>query len=143
MTAAPDGTLTDARGMTYNYLYWEGSLKAQWDMTEGFCVKGEDTAAFLEQALARLGLNRREANEFIVFWLPLMEQNPYNIISFQAETYTQAAPLEITPAPDTVIRVFMTWQASNTPVELQPQELTAPERSGFTAVEWGGTEIKE
>ena len=45
-------------------------------MTEGFCVKGEDTAAFLEDALSKLGLNRKEANEFIVYWLPLMEQNP-------------------------------------------------------------------
>ena len=110
-------------------------------MTEGFCVKGEDTAAFLEDALEKLGLNRKEANEFIVYWLPLMEQNPYNIISFQTDAYTNAAPLEITPAPDTLIRVFMAWQASDIPVTPEAQELSAPARTGFTVVEWGGTEI--
>ena len=47
----------------------------QYDLSKGFCVKGEDTAAFLEGALEQLGLTRREANEFIVYWLPLMEQN--------------------------------------------------------------------
>lgn len=142
VTAAPDGTLTDASGQTYSYLYWEGETNARWDMTQGFCVKGEDTAAFLEQALAQLGLTRREANEFIVYWLPLMEQNPYNLISFQTDVYTDTAALQIDPAPDTLIRVFMAWQASDSFVALPAQDLTAPERTGFTAVEWGGTQIQ-
>lgn len=142
VTASPDGTLTDEKGQTYNYLYWEGDTTAAFDMSSGFCVKGNDTAAFLETALADLGLTRREANEFIVYWLPLMEQNPYNVIAFQTDAYTDAAKLDISPAPDTLIRVFMTWQASDTFVELPPQALTAPERIGFTAVEWGGTELK-
>ena len=138
VTAEPDGTLTDAAGQSYNYLYWEADVHTKWDMNRGFCVKGEDTAAFLEGALAQLGLTRREANEFIIYWLPLMEGNPYNIISFQQDAYRDAAGLEITPAPDTLIRVFMTWEPSETFVELEPQELSAPERTGFTAVEWGG-----
>lgn len=142
VTATPDGTLKDAQGKIYNYLYWEGETNARWDLSKGFCVKGEDTAVFLEQALEKLGLSRREANEFIVYWLPLMEQNPYNIIAFQTDVYTEAARLEVDPAPDTVIRVFMTWQASESYVNLKTQELTAPKRRGFTLVEWGGTEIK-
>lgn len=143
VTAAPDGTLTDATGQTYNYLYWEAKTNAEFDFSKGFCVKGEDTAAFLEETLAALGLNRREANEFIVYWLPLMEQNPYNIVAFQQEVYTESAVLEITPTPDTLIRVFMAWQASDCYVELQPQELTAPARNGFTAVEWGGANLSD
>jgi len=111
-------------------------------MSEGFCVKGEDSAVFLEQSLAKLGLTRKEANEFIVYWLPLMEQNPYNIIQFQTDAYTQAAELLIDPAPDTVIRVFMTFRAAQEYVEFEPQELTAPTREGFTVVEWGGTQIQ-
>jgi len=142
VTASPDGTLTDEKSQTYNYLYWEGETLTQYDLSKGFCVKGEDTAAFLEDALAKLGLNRREANEFIVFWLPMMQENPYNIISFQGDVYTESAKLEISPAPDTVIRVFMAWQAAEEYVELLPQELSAPEREGFTVIEWGGTEVK-
>lgn len=142
VTAYPDGTLTDWQGQTYNYLYWEGNTSIEYDMSRGFCVKGEDTAAFLEYALAKQGLTRREANEFIVYWLPLMQDNPYNIISFQTDRYTSAVDLQISPAPDTVIRVFMTWQTSDTAVDIVPQELTPTERIGFAVVEWGGTEIK-
>jgi len=142
VTAKPDGTLTDADGQIYNYLYWEGIGAVSYDFSEGFCVAGKDVAAFLEDALARLGLTRREANEFIVYWLPQMEQNPYNLISFQQEAYTESAPLTVTPAPDTLIRVFMAYQPLEMPVEIEPQSLSAPVRTGFTVVEWGGAEVK-
>lgn len=142
VSALPDGTLTDAKGQTYNYLYWEGEAGMACDFSEGFCIKGEETAAFLEKALKDLGLNRREANEFIVFWLPLMEQNPYNIISFQTENYAEAARLSVSPTPDTLLRVFMAWKRAEDFTELPKQKLSAPERTGFTVVEWGGTEVK-
>lgn len=142
VTATPDGTLTDTNGKTYNYLYWEGETYAQYDMSKGFCVKGEDAAVFLEDALAKLGLNRREANEFIVYWLPQMEQNPYNIISFQTDAYTNAAELKVSPEPDTLIRVFMSWKKADSYISLPEQGFSAVQRSGFTVVEWGGTEIQ-
>lgn len=142
VTAFPDGTLLDEQGQSYNYLYWEGITDARYDFSRGFCVKGEDTAAFLDNALAQLGLTRRESNEFIVYWLPLMQENPYNIISFQTDAYTQAAKLQVSPAPDTQIRVFMVWKASDKFVEITAQTFTAPQRQGFTVVEWGGTEIE-
>jgi hypothetical protein len=142
VTAYPDGTLRDASGKIYSYLYWEGENENVWDMSRGFCVKGSDTAAFLETALEKLGLNRREANEFIIYWLPLMQDNPYNIISFQGNSYTDIAELTVDPDPDTLIRVFMAWQSSDTYVDIEPQELTAPKREGFTVVEWGGSQIE-
>lgn len=142
VTAAPDGTLTDESGQIYRYLYWEGVDNVQYDFSEGFCVPGEETAAFLEDALAQLGLTRAEANEFIIYWLPQMEQNAYNLISFQQETYTDAAKLTITPQPDTLLRVFMAWKPLTSAVEITPQTLNAPERTGFTAVEWGGAKVQ-
>ena len=141
VTAAPDGTLTDANGQTYNYLYWEGETATEYNLSEGFCVAGADTAAFLEDALTRLGLTRREANEFIVYWLPQMEQNPYNLITFQQEAYTQSAELTITPAPDSLLRVFMAWKPLKKPVDIPAQSLPAFDRSGFTVVEWGGAQV--
>ena len=142
VTATPDGTLTDERGQTYNYLYWEGETAKQYDLSEGFCIAGSDTATFLEDALAQLGLTRKEANEFIVYWLPQMEQNPYNLIAFQQEAYTEAAKLTVTPTPDSVLRVFMTWKPLEKPVNIPAQTLPAFERHGFTVVEWGGAEIR-
>lgn len=141
VTATPDGTLTDLSGRKYYCLYWEGVRQNNHDFSKGFVVPGHKTAEFLEHSLEKLGLNEREANEFIIYWLPQMCFNAYNLISFQAETYTEHARLEITPTPDTLIRVFMAWKGLETPVDIEPQELSAPERNGFTVVEWGGAKI--
>ena len=142
VTAAPDGTLTDEHGRTYNYLYWEGEVANGFDFSKGFCVAGSDTAAFLEDALDRLGLTRREANEFLVYWLPRMQDNPYNLIAFQQEAYTQSAKLTVSPQPDSVLRVFMAWKPLARPVDIPAQTLPGFERRGFTLVEWGGAEVR-
>ncbi|MBR2894102.1 MAG: hypothetical protein IKC03_00400 [Oscillospiraceae bacterium] len=71
-----------------------------------------------------------------------MQENPYNIISFQTDVYTESAKLTVTPTPDTVIRVFMAYKSADNYVEIEAQELTAPAREGFTVIEWGGTEVK-
>ena len=138
--AKPDGTLTDADGNEYSYLFWEGVADTAYDFREGFCVRGCDTAEFLREKLALLGLTPREYNEFIVYWLPKMKDNPYNVISFQGEAYTDNAALSVSPAPDTTLRVFMAYYPSETPTAIPEQKLDPTERKGFTLVEWGGTE---
>ena len=140
---SPDGTLTDANGRKYEYLFWEADLNMEPDTTRGFCVKNSDTAAFLEEALAELGLSDTEANTFIMYWLPVMEENPYNMIYFQTDVYENAAKLEVTPTPDTIVRVNMFFQASDEYVEIEEQDLSSmnpslDERKGFVVVEWGG-----
>ncbi|MBR4304348.1 MAG: hypothetical protein IKT81_03350 [Clostridia bacterium] len=142
VASQPDGTLTDASGREYYCLFWEGESYVDYDLSTGFCVKGEDTAAFLEDALKKLGLTDKEANEFIIYWLPRMEINEYNVISFQQEIYTDNAALTITPAPDSILRVFMAWKAADEPVDIKAQELQGFKRTGFTVVEWGGAEIR-
>lgn len=140
--AQPDGTLTDPlTGREYYCLFWEGASNRLCDLSTGFVVSGAETAAFLEDALARLGLTEKEANEFIIYWLPRMEHNPYNLISFQQESYTEGAVLTIEPQPDSLLRVFMAWKALDAPVAMEPQELAPFQREGFTVVEWGGCEL--
>ena len=140
-TAHPDGTLVFPDGKQYYCLYWEGIQNMDCDFTRGFCVKGEDTAAFLEWALTEQGLTPREANEFIIYWLPRMEGNPYNVISFQTEAYTDGAVLDIQPNPDSLLRVFMAYYPSDVAVEMEAQSFTPFERGGFAVVEWGGCEL--
>ena len=85
--AYPDGTLRDqVTGKEYNYLFWEGTSETEYDLSRGFVVEGKDTAGFLEEKLAYLGLNEKERNEFIVYWLPRMEDNKYNLIIFQGKS---------------------------------------------------------
>lgn len=141
--AKPDGTLVFPDGSEYYCLYWEGEASMNPDFTKGFCVKGEDTAKFLADILPKTGLNPREANEFIIYWLPILQKNEYNLISFQTEAYTSTAELIINPAPDSLLRVYMVAKPLDTAVEIEPQTFEGFERKGFTVVEWGGSIISD
>ena len=145
VTARPDGTLIDDSGRSYYSLYWESRSHTAVSMTDGFVVSGKDTARFFEEKLALLGLNEREAQEFIVYWLPKMQNNKYNLIRFATrEEIEQIMPLSFSVQPDTVIRVLMQYKPLDAPINVPEQKFTTPtpERKGFVAVEWGGMLVK-
>lgn len=138
--ASPDGTLVDEKGRSYYGLFWEGEPNQPIEPKSGTIVSKDSLIPFLEASLDQLGLNYKEANEFIVFWLPILEQSEYNLIYFASDDYTDHAQLNITPQPDNIIRVMMGYVPLDTPIDFPQQVLPeVPDRSGFTAVEWGGT----
>ena len=142
--AQPDGTLVNlADGKEYPYLFWEGTFEncPGYGLNSGFVVEGGKTVEFLEATLDQMGLIPEEYNEFIVYWGPRMQNNPYNLIHFAGTEYDEVAELTITPEPDSILRVFMVFSSLNRKIEVTPQEIIPFEREGFTVVEWGGTEI--
>lgn len=144
VTAFENGNLVDNKtGKNLYSLYWEGKDTASFDMNEGFVIEGEKTAEFLEEKLLQLGLNEREAEEFIIYWLPKMQNNKYNFIRFATiEEIDDYMPLEFSKKTDTLIRILMQYKAIDEKISVPEQILQTPIRSGFVAVEWGGTEIK-
>ena len=88
-----------------------------------------------------MGLSEGETNEFIVYWLPRLEHNAFNLISYQGDNYTNSAKLNITPEPDSICRIFMAFIPLKNQVDIAPQQLESFERKGFTVIEWGGCEI--
>jgi hypothetical protein len=126
----------------YSYLYWEGISNNKWNMSKGFVVKGSDTAKFLQEKLEYLGLTPKEYNEFIVYWLPILQNNKYNLITFAGEDYENIAKLDITPKPDSILRVMMLYRPLDRPIKIEEQIPKPFERKGFTVIEWGGTEVR-
>ena len=145
VTASPDGTLTDQGGRTYPSLFWDGEMTLEAPQ-QGFIVARADAVPFLEEKLALLGLTDKEAADFITFWAPQIRANEYTFVSFDASSYASQATYSFTDEagvpvePDTFIRVFMTIRAADANEVVTPQVFVpTPTRSGFTAVEWGGT----
>ncbi|MBP3687166.1 MAG: hypothetical protein J6J35_02230 [Alphaproteobacteria bacterium] len=142
--AEPNGDLTDTvTGRKYYALYWEGTDADLPRYDDGFVVAKDEVVPFLEEKLAVLGLNEREANEFIIYWLPKLESAPYTFIHFVSqEEQNKNMPLTIQPEPDMIIRVLMAFKSLDKPIEVKEQILPEmPKRNGFTVIEWGGTEI--
>lgn len=140
VTAYPDGRLVNkADGTEHYYLFWDGSKRIDWRFDSGFCVKGSETEEFLRKVLPYMGLTAREYNDFITYWVPKLAGSPYNLITFAGEQYEQLAPLTVSPAPDSILRVHMVYKPLTAPVEIPEQTLKPFTRTGFTVVEWGGT----
>ena len=142
--AFPDGTLIDNKtGKELYSLYYECLTDAKINKDEGFVVKGEDTAEFLDEKLKTLGLNYKEREEFIIYWLPRLESNKYNYIKFLSkEEIEDIMPIEFSIKPDSFIRVFMAFKPIDEEIKVKEQKLETPQRRGFTVVEWGAEEIR-
>jgi hypothetical protein len=109
------------------------------DFSVGFCVTGEEAAAFLEEKLDHIGLTNRETNEMIMYWLPVLQKNGHSLVYFELTDSREAYnSLQISPAPDSLLRIAVHVKAVSAPVEIPPQYLPRWERTGFAAVEWGG-----
>ena len=142
--ANPNGDLVDLdTGNKLYSLYYESNSKEECKVEkEGFCIKKEDIVSFLEEKLEILGLNYKEKEEFIVYWLPKLEKYNYVYIRFESsEEIENNMGLEINPKPETLIRIMMTWRGLDEPIKVEEQQLEKVKRTGYTVVEWGGTQI--
>ena len=145
VSAFPGGTLSDDSGRTYYALFYEAEPESELAMADGWCIAASDVPAFLEEKLSALGLNEREADEMIMYWLPMMQEKEYCLVRFAEpwEIDDQMA-LDVSPVPDSVIRVLMEICPGDEPRHIEEQQLPeTPERDGFTLVEWGGTVMRE
>ncbi len=144
VTAQPDGKLSDASGKQYYALYWEGKDTSPYDFSTGFYVTKDTAAHVLEKQLTKIGLNSRERNEFMIYWLPVLRDIGQSVIHFRLTDELQSRnKLTISPAPDSLLRVAMDIKPVRRPVVLPAQKLDSFERKGFAVVEWGGRVVGE
>ena len=132
------GNINDGKN-NYYALYWEEQPTKKESFNEGFYVEKDNAIEFLEEKLSIIGLNDRERNEFIMYWLPILEKNKKSLVYFELTDEKQKAnELIIEPKPDSLLRLTMHVKKVNRKIEIKEQKLNTFERIGFTAVEWGG-----
>ena len=144
--AKPNGDLINLKDSTqHRYLFWEGisdMSKQELKNTEGFIIDSEDIVSFLEKTLSHIGLNPIESNDFITFWAPRMIMNKRCFIHFRInDNIRNTSFLEIDPKPESILRVFMEYSHQIPDWEIKKQSLPAFRRSGYSVIEWGGTEL--
>ncbi len=136
----------------YPYLFWEGecenlSFNKNGGQLAGYFINTDSTIQFLESKLEAIGFNSTERTDFITYWGPRLTAHSYATIQFLVgEEYDQnVASLDVSPQPDSQLRVYMLFQGtelSASPYRLVTTEFPSFKRNGFTLVEWGGTEFK-
>ena len=140
VTAKKNGDLIDADGKSYYALYWDEVKVHPVDFSTGFYVTKENAISFLEEKLTYIGLSDRERNEFIMYWLPILEKNGQSLVYFElTEERESYSKIHITPEPDSLLRLVIHIKKVDHKVNIKEEKLTRFNRKGFTAVEWGGT----
>ena len=151
LSIAQNGLLEDKNQQQFPYLFWEGEMNnLNFHQTKGqvigTIVERKNTVAFLEEKLNQLGFNATEKTDFITFWAPLMEQNDKNFVQFLVdENYNTISTMKITPQPENIRRVYLLFSDAKEMDKNfidQPKNFVGFDRTGFTIVEWGGTELK-
>jgi hypothetical protein len=105
-------------------------------------VRGSDIREFLYAKLTEIGLNTKEKSDFIMYWYPKLQEYLYVQITFAGKDYTDLAKLDISPKPDSLLRVFMVAKPLTESIQIPEQKLQKFERKGFSVVEWGGTIVE-
>ncbi|CAE6418884.1 unnamed protein product [Rhizoctonia solani] len=189
--AKPDGTLLDqATGREVAYLFWEAytnpksqlsppitrpgspieSLTIAFDPAYPVLVPSQSAllpfdkvTGYIDDVLLGLGLHTEARTSFITYWLPDLSKHTFIALRFlPQDEYEKAAPLNITPAPEVVTRVFMLfggieesqigyWDEA---VAMARKDVTVwrvivgidiskvQDKSLFRVLEWGGMEVK-
>ncbi len=137
-----DGTFTvPGNDREYYGLYYEANSDYECTFDEGFYVTSENAASFLEEKMDYMGFTNRETDEFIMYWLPILERNGQSLVYFeQTEERNEDSPLIFSTEPDTLIRTMIHIKKVDAATTIKEQVLTHYERNGFTVTEWGGVE---
>lgn len=134
----------------YPYLFYEAILDQVFIKPEGFVIAGSDLVTFFNKTLPELGLNQKETQDFIDYWMTRLDKNqPYYFIHFlDEEQIEKLEPLQIFSLsssktyqlePRTSLRIRTYFKPLNQWEKVDTQALPSPpERKGFTLVEWGG-----
>lgn len=137
--AKPNGDLYDKNNKYYYALYWDEIRYNEVDFHEGFYVESKDAINFLEEKLDYIGLNSKERNEFIMYWLPILENNKQSLVYFELTKEREIGnKLIINPIPDSMLRLSIHIKKVDNYVNIKEQKLEKFKRFGFSVVEWGG-----
>ncbi|MES2224355.1 MAG: hypothetical protein V4469_05500 [Patescibacteria group bacterium] len=126
----------------YPYIYWSGNIDNTYpNVSGGFVVKASELKATMTEKLNLIGLSEKEIGEMEEYWVPeMLKKNApyYRITFFQTDDLNAFIPMDVTPKPQTEIRVFLDWSPLQSSIKIEPQLLQHIIRKGFTLVEWGG-----
>ncbi len=137
-----DGTFTvPGSDREYYALFFDEKPNYVCDFDKGFYVTKENAITFLEEKMDYIGYTDREVDEFIMFWLPVLENNEKSLVYFeQTEERNEECPLLFSIEPETIIRTIIHIKKVDEATSIKEQELHHYERKGFTVTEWGGLE---
>jgi len=140
--AFPTGLLV-YKDNIYRELFYETETQKLKRPARGIALSQDNLESQLRNFITKLGLTRKdEQYEFLDWWIPKLKmiKTPYIYASIlEPAEKKRLDTVIISPKPDTMIEFITYFAPLTNPEEIDQLQLPpAPQRKGFTAVEWGG-----
>ncbi|MDD3807569.1 MAG: hypothetical protein PHE86_06000 [Candidatus Marinimicrobia bacterium] len=122
----------------YDFLFYEASVSDLWQVEQGWGVSREDLSGFFLENLSAYGFNNREIDDFLEYWIPLLNGSPYYAIYPQYTSHiADVITLTISKTPDSVLRLFYVIKEVSEVKTLSEPVIPEFDRIGFAVTEWG------
>lgn len=131
----PDGIIDDK----YGYLFYESLGPDRFQRDAAWRIERDELEPFFRADMADAGFRDREIDDFVDYWLPILDRCPaYNIYPQTDTEIDEHVLVNFSQAPDIFIRYYyVIGCAEGEPTFTTPETHTPVERTGFTALEWG------
>ncbi len=139
--AKGDGRLVDTFGSNeeYNYLFYESiAMPHFFKKDSGWLIVSNTREQQYRDILTEYGFNETEIADFIEYWTEKLPQGvDYIMYPQNTETVNYVMPVNVTPEPDSMERIWFTFEEYNGQRCGIPT-ITPIERKDYAVVEWGG-----
>ncbi|NIM65326.1 MAG: hypothetical protein GTO51_04975 [Candidatus Latescibacteria bacterium] len=123
----------------YEYLFYEASLGRIPELSRGWCISLDHAATELHSLLMQIGLNEKETEEFLEYWLDLLVRFEYYMVfPVFDRSLDDMVELHIMPEPDAMLRFWLFFRGCDAYTSPPAPELPDFQRGPTTVVEWGG-----
>ncbi|MBI4136511.1 hypothetical protein HY469_00455 [Candidatus Roizmanbacteria bacterium] len=146
--AHPDGsvyTKYEIPHTKYDYLYYEASIKnVAIPHDTGWVKMTDQLPVFFADVLPKLGLNEKESQDFLDYWLPKLqiEGTRWFITLIDEDEVNRVEPVSFSVQPEYFHRIRFYFENIDhkiaSPITTYELPDTNYERNGFTVIDWGG-----
>ena len=129
----------------FDYLFWEGQCTNEVSIQgERIGIECNEISEQLEVLLMKLGLNERERNDFIVYWLPQLSSMKKIQVTLWNDSYEKEVALLKVSGFEQIHRVMLVFEEIESIDNLMSVE-NVKERErpkGKYVIEWGATILR-
>lgn len=140
VVAHPNGQLIRRDGQQVSRIDYDYVTANVSPPTRGYVVSDNDLSSMLWWYATNLGLNNRETEDFVAFWLEKLPKSQYYFMGhYNQAAVKQQLDLTISPTPDTLLQVIMYFKPLSNPILVEaPSFAPIMPRIGFVAVDFSG-----
>jgi len=122
----------------YEYLFYEAQIPELLQRDFGWVISGTYLESFFINNLDSLKFSMKEIDDFVEYWIPLLDDKKKYIIYPQfSYVLDDIVQLKFSKKPDNVIRVFYLIEEHREGETKNIPQMPSTSREGFTIMEWG------